>query len=347
MAKVRALTEEMHPAFEHLLRDAWMQNWDDKLGREIIRWRFYERPHGQPWVACNDDSCVGMIDSMLRPHMLDGHRVWIRQSADWFCLPNHRTGIGLMLLNRVVTQGEPVLVIGGTGFTQQGLPKFGFRKLGSARYYVRPVTLRGLAGNLLRRRWWQQERLAQMMPHISWRMVERHRPMNGQVSLMDENYEIPPPTGDGLVEIIEPWHWQWLLKMPRPMATPVGLAFSINDKFVGCSISQLEQTAVDPDGRILHLQFVNPDVGRWIINSTVNFLRECNVGFVRCAATTEIKFKLFEEAGFIYTQPMPIHWYSRHVPPPIQVDAGYLHADDAMPLQALRGRRLGERYAHA
>lgn len=345
MAKVGALSEELRPAFERLLRAAWMQNWDDRLGQEIIRWRYYERPYGHPWVACNGDACVGLVDSMLRPYMLDGQRIWVRESADWYCLPQHRTGLGLSLLNRVLHHGEPVLVIGGADATLQTLPKFRFRKLSDAYYYVRPLTLRGLAGNLLRRRWWQQERLAQIVPHISWRMAERHRPANAEIRLMDENHQIPPPDGDGLIQMIEPWHWQWLLKMPRGMASPIGLAFSINDKFAGCSISQLEQTAVDPDGRILHLQFTDPDIGRWIINTTINFLRECNVGFVRCEASTPIKCELLQEAGFFRTQPVPIHWYSPHITPPARVDAGYLRADDAMPFQALRGRRLGERYA--
>lgn len=344
MVEIRPLTEELRPSFERLLRDFWMQTWDDDLGHAIVRWRYYERPDGETWVVTDHGSCVGLLDSMLRAYMLDGQRIVVRETCDWYCHPNYRVGHGLNLLLRAKRQKQPILVINGTEHTQGILPKFGFQLL-PGRLYIRPLTLRGLAGNLLRRRWWRQERLAQIVPSLACRSVQLHRPANGRVSLIaDDTNMIPPPTGDGLLQMIEPWHWQWLLKMPRAMAQPIGMMFFLDDEPVGCSISQLEPTAADYDGRILHFQFTDPVIGRWVLSTTVNFLRDCGVGFLRCCASTPTKFKLLDDAGFHHSRNVPVMLFSKEYRP-LLVDAGYLRGDDAMPFQALRGRRLAERYA--
>ena len=327
------------------MQAAWNQNWSDELTQTIVRWRYYDRPQGNTWVACDGEECVGLVDSMPRPHMLDGERITVRETGDWFCLPKYRIGIGLGLLRRVMDMGDPMLVIGGSRTTLDVLPKFRFQKPPPARYYIRPVTMRGLAANLIRQKWWEKERLAQMVPTM--RVLWQRRcaaPSGGDMRLMEPDDVIPVPDGHGLVQIIEPAHWRWLLAMPRQLATPIGLVFLVDGKIVGCSISQLEPSAIDLDGRIIHLQFADAQIGKWITTMTVGFLANCGVGFIRCCVSTPDKFAVLEGTGFLRTQQAPVHWYSRHTPLPSVVDAGYLRGDDAMPFQALRGRRLKERH---
>jgi len=341
---VKLLNDEVRPAFERLLRDAWQQNWDDETGQAIIRWRYYERPNGKTWLGFDGDACVAMLDLTFRHHMLDGRRIFVCEPGDWFCLPDYRNAFGLNLLLRAREQGEPLLTVGGSKAAQQILPRFHFKTVSTAaRFFVRPLTLRGLAGNLIRRCWWRRyERLAQVVPTISWRASKPHEPVGGKVRLLHEDDVVPAQSGDGLVQILEPWHWQWLLRMPPAMATPVGLLFTIGEQVVGCSVSQLAPTAADIDGIILHLQYGSPEIGRWVIATTLHFLRECGAGFARCCASTPSKFQLLKEAGFVHTQTMPVHWFARGVPLPSIVDTGYLLGDDGMPFLALRSRRLAE-----
>ena len=170
MITVKLLCNELRPAFERLLRDAWQQNWDDETGQAIIRWRYYERPNGKTWLGFDGDACVGMLDSTLRPHMLGGKRILVRETGDWFCLPDYRNGLGLALLLRSMKQDEPSLSIGGTRTNHEILPKLRFQVAPTAaRYYVRPLTLRGLAGNLIRRSPLQRyEGLTRIVPALSW-----------------------------------------------------------------------------------------------------------------------------------------------------------------------------------
>src|SRR5262249_43202105 len=83
------------------------------------------------------------------------------------------------------------------------------------------------------------------------------------------------------------------------------------------------------------------------VAATLDFLRDCGVGFARCCASTPGKFEILEDAGFMHTQTMPVHWFSRDVPLPSIVDTGYLLGDDGMPFIALRSRRLAERGGRA
>ena len=167
MISVRLLCDEVRPAFERLLRDAWQQNWDDETGQAIIRWRYYERPNGKTWLGFDGNACVGMLDCTLRPHMLDGKRILLCEAGDWFCLPEYRNGLlGLALLRQSMNLDEPSFSIGGSKTTQEILPRFQFQVASTpARYYVRPLTLRGIAGNLIRRcRWGRYEALTRIVP---------------------------------------------------------------------------------------------------------------------------------------------------------------------------------------
>lgn len=348
--RVVPLEEVRRSAFERLLRDAWMQNWDEALASQIIQWRYFDRPSASDtWIVCDDDKCVGLLDSMLRPHLLRGERILVRETADWFVFPQYRVGHGLTLLGKIKSYAEPVLVIGGTQSTLQTLPRFRFKTVQMAHYYILPLTARGLAANALRR--WDREQLAKTVPPMPLAPMRHPRtPSGGNIQLLSADADcIPLPHietwperyHDALIQIIEPSHWQWLTRMPRMMAVPAGLLFTINDTPVGCSICQIEPSASGLDGRIVHFQHSDISLASWIVAATVNFLRKRGVHFIRCCVSTPEKFAAVEAAGFLLSQRVPVHWFHRTNSVPSLIDAGYLRGDDAMPWQALRSRRLG------
>src|SRR5271166_2263357 len=41
--------------------------------------------------------CVATLDSMLRPYLLDGQRILVRETADWYCVPRLRSRAPLPL----------------------------------------------------------------------------------------------------------------------------------------------------------------------------------------------------------------------------------------------------------
>ena len=86
-----------------------------------------------------------------------------------------------------------------------------------------------------------------------------------------------------------------------------------------------------------------PFIG-WVASATTQLLAEYNAGFIRCCVSTAAKKAAIEQIGFIKTRNVPSHWSPGTTTSlPRTVDAGYLRGDDAMPLQALRGRSGGRR----
>ena len=112
MLHYKVLDPSLRVPFELLLKQTWQQNWFGPLAEQIVDWRYFDRPPGSlTWVAMEDDACVGMIDSMVRPYLLDGQRIMVRETADWYCAPAYRKfGVGLWLLRKLQIYPEPVFM---------------------------------------------------------------------------------------------------------------------------------------------------------------------------------------------------------------------------------------------
>jgi hypothetical protein len=149
---LRRLGADYRDSFERLLARWWGQNWPDGLQQELVRWRYHQRPEGHlTWVACDGNECVAMLDSRLSQHCLDGVPLMVRETADWYCLPEYRTQmLGLRLMRKMQEYGDPILVINGSQANRTLLSRLHWNQLPVARNYILPVTLRGLAANLLR-----------------------------------------------------------------------------------------------------------------------------------------------------------------------------------------------------
>jgi hypothetical protein len=347
---LRTLDSDLHESFERLLAKAWNQNWSGDLARDIFRWRYCDRPQGHiTWLACVGDDCVAMVDSRIRPYQLRGKSIMVRETADWFCLQQYRPlGLGLWVLRQLKHYPEPVLVMGGSAYTLEILPRLRWDMLGSVRSYVLPVTARGLAANLIRQRWPMREAMAQVIP----RWVPARRPVRlpsppgrPDIELLNKDtwYDLPVDASSELVGMLDQDHWNWLASAPHDFARSLGIVFRLDGNIVGFCLAQLEPTATGLDGRIVHLQTINNEVPLigWVLSTTVEMLVEQGAEFIRCCVSTPAKIAAIESIGFILSQEFPCHWWNRPgIDIPGSIDLDYLRGDDALPLGAIRGRRL-------
>jgi hypothetical protein len=346
------LDERHRSVFETLLSESWQQNWSAEVASQIIQWRYYERPStAVTWLALERDQkndnparCVAILDSMVRPYLYNHQRVWVRETADWYCTPSRRPyGVGLWLLRQLARYPEPVFVLGGSALTLDLLPKLKWTILPPAGSYILPLTARGLAANMLRQRWWQYEKIGRVVPRLRIRSPRRVAPPSGRrpdVRMLSKTDEVvlDPPNQDGLVQLLETAHWQWLARMPPCLAQPIGLLFTLDDAPAGVTYSQIEPAATSLDARIVHLQVTDPAISGWIISETTSILADHGVEFVRCCVSTSSKITAVEEVGYIRSKDVPCHWWPNQRGTPEQLDVGYLRGDDAMPFHALRGR---------
>lgn len=345
---VRPLDRDLYDSFDRLVARVWEQTWPVDVHREITQWRYHQQPAGHiTWVACVNGECVAMLDSRVRPYLLYNRRVMIRETADWYAMPEHRRyGLGLTMLSKLRSYPEPVLVIGGSNMTRGILGRLRWRELPQVQSYVLPVTARGLTANMLRLKRPQHESLARLVWHRLPCRAPRLLPAppglaDVQLLTGHEWHPLPVDASSNLVGLMEQDHWEWLARMPACFATQLGMVFRLDGAVVGFCLAQLEPSATGLDGRIVHLQAGQSDVRTlgWIVSSAARALADRGAAFIRCYVSTQEKIAAMKAAGFFLSKPVPCYWWARPgYEVPATVDVDYLRGDDAQPLGALRGR---------
>jgi hypothetical protein len=349
--RLAQLDETNRPAFEALLAHAWRQNWGPELARDLIRWRYYDRPSGGgTWLICNGDQCVAMLDSFVRPYLLDGRRIMVREGGDWFCLPKYRPlGLGIRLMRETMASPEPKLSIGGSNATLAILPRLRWKRLPDVYKFVLPIKVRCVAGALLRGRWPAGEFYARAIPgFIPLRHPRPTAPPATGVCRVAEWLPgtpavLPAPRGQGLVQLLGQADLDWIARAPHDVAQALGLTFFLDEEPVGFSLSKLEPAITGFDSCIVHLQIACADqsVADWIVAETASRLAARGAGMIRCLASSPEKVMALRRAGFLPRKSLPSYWWPKTgAPPPSHIDAGYLRGDDAMNFPALHGRHM-------
>jgi hypothetical protein len=152
---------------ELLVRLSWKRDWSEELAERYVAWRYGERADGDTLVACDRGRCVGILDSFIRPYRIADRQEIVRETCDWFCLPEYRAlGVGLHLMRRMMAKPEPILVIGGTDVTQNLLPRLKWTQLPDVGNFILGVSARTVAGLVAHSRWQAGVRLARVVPDI-------------------------------------------------------------------------------------------------------------------------------------------------------------------------------------
>jgi len=345
--RLTQLDETNRPAFERLLAHVWQLSCSVELARAVVRWRYDERASGGgTWLVCHDGECVAMLDSFLRPYLLNGRRIHVREGCDWYCLPKYRSlGLGIRLMKKMMTCDEPMISIGGSEWTRAILPKLGWKRLPDVQSYVLPLKARGAAGAILRDRWPVYEAYVRLVPEFlpARRLRRAEAPRVGATSVEEWRPGapalLPPAGGRGLVQLLEPGDLDWMGRMPDGLARPFGLAFSLGREPVGFSLAQLEPAPTGLDGRIVHVLITHEaqEIADWVMAETARRLAGLGAGMVRCLASTPQKKIALRRAGFVSRAPLPSYWWSNNIAlSPSASDTGYLRADDAIPFSTLR-----------
>jgi hypothetical protein len=344
--RLARLDETNRPAFEKLLAQVWELDCSDELARAVVRWRYDERSSGGgTWLVCDDGECVAMLDSFLRPYLLNGRRIHVREGCDWYCLPKYRgMGLGIRLMKKMMACDEPMISIGGSEWTRAILPKLGWTRLPDVQSYLLPLRARDAAGAMLRNRWPVYEAYVRAVPDLPLRRLRRAAAPRADAASVEEwrpggTAHMPLPRGDGLVELLEPGDLDWMGRTPVGLARPFGLTFSLGREPVGFSLAQVEPGLTGLDGRIVHVLITHEaqEVADWVIAETAIRLAALGAGMIRCLASTPQKNIALRRAGFVSRAPLPSYWWSNSVAlSPSASDIGYLRADDAIPFAALR-----------
>jgi hypothetical protein len=338
------LTEANAPAVCELLAFFWNQDAGSPFVRELFEWRYFARPSGQTLLAFDGDRCVGIIDALFRRYLKDDRLVSVRETCDWFCLPDYRPlGVGAVLMRRLMAQPEPIISVGGSKATLALLPRLKWQYIGEVDEYVLPRTARMLVAWGLRGIGRSTGKAARWVPAVlpfrSLRGVQSRTPGMHVEPIPDERcVSFPRPDGGALSELLDDSDRAWLAEAPSRLGELIGLQFSIDGKPVGISLGRVEPYAPGRIGKILHLQVAMcpPGTIDWIIAETAQRLVERGAEMLVCRASCPKIGRALRHLGFFCLQDRAAFWWpgtGGRVTG--SIDLTYLRADDALPFDEL------------
>jgi len=329
-----SLSEANSAHVREFLVMSWKRDWSDELAESYFAWRYVARGASETLVACNQGRCVGILDSFIRPYWIAGRQEFVRETCDWFCMPEYRSaGVGLHLMRRMMAKPQPILVIGGSADTRNLLPRLKWAKLSDLSSFILVVSARALAGLVARNRPRGVTRVAHLIPDLPLirRLPDVAAPStNSRVRVRGhgEAGETPKIAPYVLAPLLDTKVVDWLARAPAVLGQFLVLDFLCGDELVGISISRLEK--LPSFGWVAHLIHVHAarfELIDWMVGATTRHLVERGAGVVRCRASCPTTARALSALGFWQVKRVPAYWW----PPNKLAHAGLHH------LTALRG----------
>ncbi len=117
--EIVALTREHMPALRRFAEKVWHRPRSDAF----YRWRYEDPAFHVAYLALRDGECA-MECAIRRPYRVGDEVVDFLEVFDWYALPELRNaGLGVRVMQRLMREPHPLLLVGGTPDTQALLPR--------------------------------------------------------------------------------------------------------------------------------------------------------------------------------------------------------------------------------
>ncbi|NJO36375.1 MAG: hypothetical protein HC871_00655 [Rhizobiales bacterium] len=133
------VTAEHLPAIRQLLLHYWERSWPTDMADSFLRWRLFDRPDWAAVAVFDGDRCVAFIDSFVRPYTIDGERVRVRETGEWFCMPDYRPLASLKVLQALMKKPEPIVATTNSEVTKAVLPRLKWQVVCAQQQCIFPV----------------------------------------------------------------------------------------------------------------------------------------------------------------------------------------------------------------
>jgi hypothetical protein len=330
------LSEADHAGVCQLLVRCWGCDLSGELLESYFSWRYGNRGNGETLVACDKGRCVGILDSFVRPYWIAGRQELVRETCDWFCLPEYRAfGVGLRLMRRMMAKPEPMLVIGGTKFTMELLPRLKWARFLNVDRFMLPCSTRTAAGLAARHLWPRGAALARMIPDLRLvRQIRREPPPSADAHVRCEALEAAAEAAKiapyDLAPVLDISILHWLASTPKLLGEMLVLSFFSADGPVGVSVSRLQMLPFGLKAQIVHVHAARLTLVEWILGETVHHLIGRGAGAILYDVSCPATGRALGALGFVRRRPMPVFWWPANKLPPTGVhNLSLLRADDA------------------
>lgn len=336
------LTAERLEDLETFLLPVWDRCLDETLAGRILRWRFLERTDGEAILAYDGARAVGFIDSFFRLYRTRSGLVRVREPADWFCHPDYRPVLSLRLIQRLMREPEPIVVVGGNATTVRILPKLGYRELPHLAKYMLPTGTGVMIKGLSRAFRFSLAAVPRYLARpLSMRAMRGSRP-SGSVPKVSaypvrQGTEIPELTPSrswyGLSPTLSETDHEWYADAPDAMGDFVWRAFETSERGRGLSFSRVYEEGRFRAARLLHIDASAPSLPMYasIIEETVQALMRSRPQWITARFSCPMARAALEKLGFRkYDTSRAFWWHSEMPPPESPIHLSYASADEAL-----------------
>ena len=141
------------------LNDVRELPWTNEQLEAYVDWRYFGRQDSIPVMAISNSECLAFIDSQIRQYGLNGRKLVIQESSEWYCRPKYRpTGLGVRVLQKMMLRDEPIISIRGTEASQQLLLKLGWAQLKPVHLFSKMINLKTQSKDFIAKLRWLGKR---------------------------------------------------------------------------------------------------------------------------------------------------------------------------------------------
>jgi hypothetical protein len=298
--------------------------WQRPRSDAYYRWR-YEEPSAFQlgYLALRDGECLAMECAFRRPYRTGERTLDVLEVFDWYTLPELRgSGLGMRVMQALMREPHPLMLVGGSADTQALLPRLGWRHVATSSRWV-------LALGVERTREALQRRLrippaaAPLARAAAWAAVHRPgvqprrraAPRGGRVFAVagagdDLQKLYRAPTRYGTLPLWSDAQLRWLTGGFPALGHYVPLYFAVGERVVGFALLRAYPTEHGCDVEILDLYAPEPDASlyAWMVSEVA--LR--GAGFAPGVVATSTTCPLVEQAlrrnRFVRTSAVPVQF---------------------------------------
>lgn len=305
-----------------LMANLWHRNWDGETANRIFEWRYRDLDGQETVLAYDHGRPVAMVACSQRCWIVNGKIVRICEPSDWLCLSEFRQlGLGVLLMQRLMNEPEPLLAIGGAEQAQKVLRAFGWQQRFEARSYLLPLSSRffvSRAANRLRRLIgepaakmrsqangprWRHPQLWRK-PTISWHQLAPLEPLP-EIPIEAAGYDIMP--------LVDEREMRWMRTAPKEMGSFFCLVFPSSSEAAGFAIGRLFPYEGLRYVRLIHVQIPHPSVTmyRRVVSETLRYAYSQGADVAQLRASCPLLQSALRKFWPNWSVPAATYWWEK------------------------------------
>ena len=302
--------ENMHTMEEIYLSYLRRKNWSRAFIDEYFDWQFLQQKEVETVLALDDDRCVAMIHSSVRPYAVDGVPTRVRETDFWISEPEYRPFASFRVLQTLMARPEPICAVTVNDYVTSIFHRLKWQQLPEIHQMVLPVRASILvkaAANRMLKSVGELPRLAALPFRFTVRPPKRIPAPSSSAAVReilnadDIPDIVPPADGYCITQLTNPSDFDWYAAAPKPFGDFVWLEFSIGGKPVAYTISRIYPEGPCFGSKIFHVQSAvkDPAIYGWILSETSAHLAKRGSDWIDARFSCPLLVDALRRIGFM------------------------------------------------